>query len=526
MMRRSTKIAICRVFFLLLLIGCGAYVVLFSGVLNRDKYAYLPNVSNENIYNVDTKSIDHTVFSNIFFTFADRQLNGKNISQVKIYDRRDNLINATSAIFCEVHTQDKSIECVSHYIITCKLSSDGNWFYRSFSYDSQYNDDYFPYKTLTEDEIRSFLIGQTLNISQKEITITEDNLLSLEKVETQDDIENYKDVEVIKVNVSSDLLQFNGNLTMSFSYLGSSWNLDSITVGDFVSDYLSNVKPEFTDEDYKKIIMQNPYQISGQDYSVNFTNEGITNIQELSNSTNPDGDVFTQNISFTVPAIASETIINAEIVFDKTADGWNYRKITYNHSFEKINLSGDWSNTYNLFIKNPEIAEFTPKDPKHLTKEEKAEKERIDEANAQRASRIKTTILMDYNIEGQDELGYYIGDATWSEFELDENNEKKITATYKSPFVGEFDPETLKFVLNFDEALVVEGGDAYTTFDFYYDFVTGNLNNNSVAFSRMREVEQLEEPEAASENSPEDIEEEKPKDEKSDNKEKQKKKEE
>ncbi len=488
-MRRSTKKKLRTFMFLLILCAAGAYFVMFSGILNMDRYNELPVASTQNLYNIDTKQCSNLVLDYVFRTFASAQMPAdRELTEVIVYDRVDNIVNATSDLYIETHSRSRSTECVSCYILTCKLSSKDGWFYKAFSYDNQKPDFYFPFQSITLDEIKAFTIGQTLTLDSKEFVITDDNLKSIEIAKSEPALDMFKDVETVKAVVTSDIMEYTGNIIMSFTFVGSSWELESKTQEAFASEYKENSKPSFTEEDYKQILVQNPYQIN-PDYKLKIEAKSISDIKAGEGTPLKEGETYEQPVSFKIKNDHAVVDMDSVITFVKSSSGWNFAEISYSHEYEDAQMCGTWSGNYSLFIKNPEIQEVTL--GKNPSKKEKEEYERIQAENSNKPQKVKAEVAMVYEISGTDESGNLVGTTTWGLYSADEEGNKVVSETQETTFVAYFDKEksTIEFV--FDKALAYATN--YQKFDVNYDFVNDLLTGQNITLERSPEEEVEEE---------------------------------
>lgn len=514
-MRKSTKRKIRNTILFFIVISAGALAFLNSGILEIGTYKSLPSINTENIYDVNKSSTGNIEFDNILNKFKESALDPSAIIyEVVLYDRQDRPVQSVTDLFCEIHTRTGSIECVNYYILTCKHTDETGWYFKNFTYDSQREMKYFPYSGLIESEIRDSILGQKMDICDKTIELTESNLASLTIVNQNTDFEAYVDDVTVEIKVLSDLLEYTGRVDLKYSFLGSTWNLDSYEEQEFLSGYNEEIRPSFTGEDYKKIIADNPYKFSNGELVVAIKENQIKNIEIVSSSNNKNGNFYTENIAFDVMTDKALIAFTAECIYEyngsKTikeedvalaesveevedvlpneddnenidesttetkeeateepvADGkakttvddnssWTLKEINYTHTYEESSLCGLWAGRYIVIM--PETEDVPVKK--------------------------KAAVLINFDIGGLDENGQYKGTTNWSEIKTGEDGNEVASNMQTTDFIATFDNDNSEVFFTFMKP--IKYSQQYANFALYYDFAEDSLKVGNYEFLRL-----------------------------------------
>lgn len=468
----------------------GITLILDSGIIEIGDYKYLPK-ENANMDQYSEGSTSNPIYVKVIDEFVD-DLKSRSaldsdsiINASMLYARYDSVMKKESKLGVELHSQYNSVEKTEYFFIKIKNTSNG-WTYINGDYaiDSQKTIAYKPYKGVQVESIKKSLLNKSIKVANKDLTITENNILELSILNQNTSIESKKDNVVVNISLRDDILQYTGDLTLDYIFEGSNWNLTNIDdTSKFNTKYVADDAPNFSNDDYIKFISSTPYVLNGGELEINFSPTNIQNIQVLNTSISDNGTRYNEEISFDALTYNSIVTINANLLYTYNSkdesNKWDLKQVDYSHEFSNDVMSGVWSGETTMVLKSKDISDFSKLSDEEL--QEFIEKEKSGEEK--NSSKYKATILMSYTIQSTGELDEYEGVACWAEMQVDEDGKKTPIDTQTNEFIASFDRKESKLVFRFINEFVFDR--EYKTLTVNYDFVDDCLVYGNSRFYRI-----------------------------------------
>lgn len=319
----------------------------------------LPEVTDENIYNVEEETTGNEVADDILDELEDQNCIHGDVTSFVVYDRDDDEDDKDkSEVYVEVIYETDMAEYTSYFIVTCKTNDKNEWRVKEIVRDDDEEMACTPMQGPDEETIKEGLVNYVWScyLGDTYIYFEDDNITSVSVVEEEMEelsATEVKNLVTVEFEIDEEYCVYKGSVIFDYRFVGSPeneyWYVNNYDVSE---EYTVEVKEETLQELSDDRMLED---IAG--YEVYFANEYRCITSDIIGSTEFGEHTFSGNNCYRDVIITLKengpvnVTINLEVYYTyDSINGWEFNYCNYTNDGIVAVLTDDFLGNYSSVL--------------------------------------------------------------------------------------------------------------------------------------------------------------------------------
>lgn len=269
------------------------------------------------------------------------------VKSVKINDTSLDDSKTIADVTTTATLESEDVRKVQSYKLNYSKVGDSSWLCNQIY---PYNENDWkaePLHGVSENTIKRSLIGVKVNADKNNNVVLKESDIGEVKIDKQDtDLKKGTDAVQFTYKIKSKIASLEQKANASFHFERDHWQMDNLKV-DEKQQIVYNKGYDFkrTDEALKADIFKSPIMWKS-DYgtqTISITNNTLRNFKKLPEAFEWKTGLVTQRCSFDLMKRVVTFHVDADVVYEYTASGWQVTKINYMPKVQNVSLTGVWT---------------------------------------------------------------------------------------------------------------------------------------------------------------------------------------